>query len=305
MILEPLQKELENLYDKDSFVYVDDNELRYNSGVNLDVVNDIKNKQFQVYNGTYRYKSSWNSPKIYLLGRGKSCGKTVIKIENFLPYCYVKSENGNYKSYLGDTVEKVLFEMQPKAVADFRKRCERNHDDIPYEADIPFVRRLLLDMYDFFKSKEPITPRVAIFDVETNFPVNNNIISFAINSYDGYLYFNSKYQTPNQYSLLLDAYTKIIEYDIITNWNVEFDINILCTKLELIKTSLEILDHNIAMTREEYVKKLNLDLLISLKRANELVEAMIEYNFISIKNDTVVKVKDVNLDLNFLQPIRL
>ena len=161
MNLLPLPELLSDLYDKEALIYKDDNTLYYNVDVNKHLIEDIKNREFQIYNGTYemiRDKSSKRKyiPRIELIGRGKISGKIRFYVEGFYPYYYMLSDDGEYKTYKGETVEKILVEGPPKRVADIRKHYERNGGDIPKEADIIFVRRFLIDMYDFFKSKEII-----------------------------------------------------------------------------------------------------------------------------------------------------
>lgn len=138
MRLEPLPKLLHRMYDKDSLVYQDDNTIYYNTGVDKDLVKDINNRDFQIYNGTYRYEPDYNSPKIYLVGRGRTCGKKKFKIEGALPYCYVKHDEGDYTTYLGERVEKIFFNLSPKKVGEYRRQCEKLGEDQPYEADILF-----------------------------------------------------------------------------------------------------------------------------------------------------------------------
>ena len=298
-MIEPLPKLLEKLYDDDSLIYLYDSEFYYNKNFDRDLLKDIEEHEFQIYNGTYRYKPEWKSPKILLNGRGKNCCKKIFKVEGFLPYCYIESENGSSKSYLGVPVEKVVFETAPRRVADLRKHRERMGSFIPYEADILFVRRFLLDTYEFFKPKEYIKPRVAIFDVETNFPVNNNLISFTINEYekDGFLYHNNKYIDDNKYKLALDAYTKLKDFDIITNWNVEFDItSTLQVALEQINLSLKPLEDGYEISKSSYIDKLTTDYnLFGIPTAVKIMDALEEYDIIQIEDD-IVKYGNIELD---------
>lgn len=222
----PLPKCERNKYDDDAIIYVSDNEFLYNFNVKDSIVEDIENREFQVYSGYYTWEKGWESPKIFLLGRGKKSGKKKIKIQNFLPYCYVYNKQGKYKSYDGKKVEKILFKNQlPRKVAQYRKKEERKDIRyVPLEADVRYILRFMIDCGDFFKTKKYIEPKVAIIDIETDFPVSDDIISFALNSEDE-LYFNSKHLSSNYKELLLDLLNKIKKYDVITGWNSKlFDI---------------------------------------------------------------------------------
>ena len=305
MIIEELPKLLEKLYDNDSLVYVNDSTFYYNRKFDKELLEDIRNKVYQIYNGTYRYKPEWKSPKIYLNGRGRTCGKKIFKVEGFLPYCYINSEDGKYKTYLKEPVEKVIFETAPRRVADLRKHREKLGSLIPYEADILFVRRFLLDTYDFFKPTKYVAPTVAIFDLETNFPVNNNIISFSINEYKegGELYHNSKYLDDNKYSIILDAYTKIIKYDVIANWNVEFDLKShLQVAMEQIKLTLRPLDDGYEVSKSQYINILTTDYnMFSIPTCVKIMDALEEYDVIKIEDDIVKYGSiEINPDLMFI-----
>ena len=96
-------------FDEDSLVYLNDECICYNKAVPESVVKDIAGKSIQIYGGYYEFKDGWNSPKIYLTGRGRNSGKIKLKIENFHPYCYDYSDSGEFKTFLGERVEKIIF----------------------------------------------------------------------------------------------------------------------------------------------------------------------------------------------------
>lgn len=307
MRLEKLPRALENLYDRDSFIYQDDKTLYYNTKVNTDLIKDILNKEFQVYNGTYRHNYETKETVIFLVGRGKTCGKTYLKIQNFYPYSYIYNKDGDMKTYMGGTVDKITFFTEPKKVADLRKMEESKFlwpapkdrlYPVPCESDILLVRRFLIDMYDFFKPTEYIEPTVAIFDIETNFPINNNMISFSINNYNtGHVYHNSTY-LDNKYSLYLDAYVRLKEFDIVTNWNVEFDISGLQTQLLKFKLLLKPLEDGYIISKEDFIRKVSIEYnLFGIKTTTDMLEALEQYNIIKIE-DGIVKYGNVKLDTN-------
>jgi len=223
MKLEPISNILKNEFDDDSLIYIDDNYFCYNKNFSKDLIEDIKNHEMQIFTGYYRWEDDWKSPKIYLIGRGKKSGKFKFKVQNFKPYCYIKNDVGDYKTYLGETVEKYIFESHPSRIKFFREMRRRQHKTIPYEADILFIRRFMCDTYDYFKSNEPIKPKIAIVDVETNYPISDDIIAWAINDMEGPIIYESKFDTSNLHILTLNLFEKLDKYDWMTGWNVSFD----------------------------------------------------------------------------------
>lgn len=307
MKLEPIPEILKGVFDEDSLVYQDDNTFLYGKNINETLIKDIEDKNFQVYNAKYTIPDDKPYPYIWLLGRGRTCGKQIFKVENFFPYCYIHSKGGKYKTYLGKEVDKVLFESIPRKVADLRKHFERaSRDitkkvDIPKEADIPYCRRFLIDTYDFFKPKDYVPPDVCIMDLETNFPENNDIIAFSINGYDGDLYYNSYYDC-NHSELILDLYTRLMKYDILTNWNVDFDVNALRVKLEHIDLAMQPIYEGYELSKDDYVRHLFTEYAnITTKESSEMIEALEQFGFLDCSGDIVKKGKnDLDLDLDFL-----
>ena len=228
----------------------------------------------------------------------------------------------NYKNY-PDEIKEIEDILYRKNIIPLKiKEIEIiNRDtklyDISLDVDFMFYgnniiihncRRFLIDMYDYFKPESYIEPKIAILDIETDYPVNKNrIISFALNGYDGELYFNSL-DYDGSYSLVLDLYSKITEYDIISNWNVEFDINVLQTNIDKYKMAFKPLMDGLSLSKEEYVKALTVDYnLFGMNGSNEIVDALIFYGFLKEDND-IIKYGDKKLytDLNFiLTPIDL
>ncbi len=239
MKLEKTPKEIEKLFDEDSFIYETDDKLYYNPNVDKRVVDDILTFSCQIYSGYYTWQKGDKSPRIFLIGRGKTAGKFKIKIQNFKPYLYENNDEGEYTTYLGRKCEKLIFEMHPSMVARYRDIRRKKGYPLPYESDILFCRRFLIDMYDFFKSKEPITPKIAIVDVETNHPVSDDIIAWSINNMENNIIYESKFDTPDLRELTQHLYDKLMEYDLVTGWNISFDIEMI-DKMLGIKTSQEI-----------------------------------------------------------------
>jgi DNA polymerase elongation subunit (family B) len=308
MTLEPLPEVLKKTFSTDALVYENDSHFFYGEDFDKDLLKDIQEHNFQVYNGTYRHNYEDGTTLILLNGRGKTCGKKIFKIENFFPYCYIDSSNGDRKTYLNKTVEKVIFHTEPRTVADYRKQRSKTLETVPYEADVPFVQRFMIDTYDFFQPSNYIMPTVAILDVETNFPVSDNIISFALNSYGGELYYNSAIMEGSGYGLILDMYSRIIKYDVLTNWNIEFDLTELKKKIEYFQMFLKPIIEGYELTEDEYIKHLiTNNLHIKVKSVIEVIRALREYDVIRIE-DNIVKLGTLKLDedLDFIvTPVEL
>jgi DNA polymerase elongation subunit (family B) len=235
MIFEKIPEIIENDFDKDSLVYENDTHIYYGKELCQNIIEDLTNKKIQVYGGYYEYIRGKKSPTIYLLCRGIKSGKVKIKVENFKPYCYVSDTNGSYKTYLGESCEKMIFESShPSRVKIFRDVRYKKGYSLAHEADILFVRRFLCDVYDIFKPDEPIKPSVAILDIETNHPVSEDIISYSINGMEGDIVYDSKFNS-NNLIMALDILKEIDKYDWITGWNIDFDRNILNQQLLDIK----------------------------------------------------------------------
>ncbi len=231
MSLNPLPVNLHNDYGSESLVYENDNSFYYNYGVSQDLIDDIKNKDLFILTGYYtpnippweKWKAALpeNKPILHLIARGKKSGKILFKVENFLPYCYVNNEHGDFKTYLGDKVEKIIFDCNPLVIGSFREQCERKKKGQPHEADVLYIDRFLIDCGEFFKPKEVPDLNVGIFDIETNFPIDNSIISFSIN--DGNTVYHNSIHTTSHNDLINDLQNRLEKFDVITGWNVSFD----------------------------------------------------------------------------------
>jgi len=232
MKLLKLPESLTTFYDDDSLVYYDDETFYYNHKVDEDLVSDIENKELFLITGYYtptipEWKKKYeahkpeNKPTLHLIGKGKKSGKVSVKVENFLPYCYIDDEFGEYKTYLKKPVEKIYFECNPTVVGMYRKACEEKNMQQPYEADVLFIDRFYIDCGEYFKPKEVPELNVGIFDIETNFPVDNSIISFSIN--DGSSVYHNSIHRVTHRELIQDLWDRLKTFDVITGWNVEFD----------------------------------------------------------------------------------
>ena len=269
MKLEPAPEILKERFDSDSLIYNDDKFLFYNKDVDKNIIKDIKEHTLQVYGGYYIFNKGDYCPTIFLIGRGENAGKFKFKVQNFLPYCYENDDEGDYKTYLGRRCKKMIFKgMHPSKIKFYREMRRRKNFPLPYEADILFVRRFLCDMYDYFKPKEAIEPKIAVVDIETNHPISNDIIAFSVNDMENYMYYESKFDDSSRLTLALSLLENIKKYDWFTGWNVKFDAQILMDHLEIIDGFVERVRLNEG--------KLNREDLLKGQSSNAELDEMIE-----------------------------
>ena len=152
--------------------------------------------------------------KIYMSLRTKSRERVWILIDDFRPYFYIPSKLGEYKSVFGETLD-IVYADDPSKIPELRSRYNKH-----YEADIPYLRRFLIDTglkqcvrveslkntvsYRELKPVEcNIEPRVWFLDIEVYnilddgsnvlpTPENPTLPVIAISIYDTY---NKKFVT--------------------------------------------------------------------------------------------------------------
>jgi len=290
MKLYPLPEIMKSEFDRDSLVYINDDEFAYNDMINPTIIRDILNHSLQIYGGYYEFKKGYESPKIYLIGRGSESGKFKLKIEGYYPYCYIKSKDGEYRTYTEDRVEKIIFRrLDPGAVKRFREERRRKGYDTPYEADILFVRRFLIDTYDYFKPINVIQPKVMILDIETNHPISDEIISYAINNQKDIL-FASKYDDLYPSELAIEIYEYLQKYDIVTGWNIRFDIDHLTSALEKVNRCLNYARLGYEYSRTEYISKLmdGRPVINNRDETERVIDKLIELNYLDNKDGVII-----------------
>lgn len=119
---------------------------------------------FQIYTGIYR--SNYNGTKITLFGRTPMGRRIVLDILGFRPYFYVQG-NGPYSSFDGTSLKRV-YTTEPSDIRRLRGNYEHT-----WEADVPFVRRFLIDSgLDMVY----VPPRVLYLDIEAE-SLDGEIIS--------------------------------------------------------------------------------------------------------------------------------
>lgn len=258
---------------------------------------DLINKDVMVYAGWYKFLPSWKYPVIYLIGRGKRYGKFFISIGGFRPYCYIVSDKGKYKSIFGENLEKIEFEFNPPdAVRRFRVMSLNKGIKQPYEADITFVRRFLIDTYGIFKSEEPPKLNILLIDVETCYPISNDLISVAINkTWNDEIICINKYDCDDNYWYMAAELLKsFIEADVVSGWNIKFDIDIIIPLFSNIAFVIKKIKQN-RYSRQQLIDDIRK--FIGKEQARKIVDALLESGIIKEENGIL----DVAIDIpNYL-----
>ncbi|RLF01213.1 MAG: hypothetical protein DRJ64_10955, partial [Thermoprotei archaeon] len=258
----------------------------YDPNLPSDLIHDLKSKEVMIYTGWYKYLPGFKYPIIYLLGHGKRYGKFYLRVGGFRPYCYIKHPSGKYRSIFGDRLEKVeLKNSPPEKIRFLRLESLRKHRYQPFEADIPFVRRFLIDVNGLFKSKEPLDLRVLIIDIETDYPVSEEIISFASNKlWKQEIKFISLHDT-NKWDMIIELLSDILECDIVTGWNIKFDIEHIAKQFETIAFVLKTIAHN---HFDEVDLKNYLAKYIKPEDAEQIIDSLLEHGIIRKENKYLV-----------------
>ena len=77
--------------------------------------------------------------RIMMWIRSEDGKKRKVYVDDFFPYFYVQDASGEYKSLFGESVRRIVVD-DPSEVPKEREKYGKT-----YEADIPFVRRFLID----------------------------------------------------------------------------------------------------------------------------------------------------------------
>jgi len=187
----------------------------------------------------------------------------VYKVYQYRPYFYVPSKLGTYHSVFGDLLDRI-YVNNPREVREYRQRYDKY-----FEADIPYVRRFLIDKgilecndIDTLRQENcNIKPIVAYIDIEVSnssgqVPRADNPVDkiIAVTTYiDGvyhayylsdkdkegkgyykltandkeYKLYVHVHSFTDEKKLIESVYELIKDVDIITAWNVEFDMSYL------------------------------------------------------------------------------
>lgn len=224
----------------------------------------------QNFEGLYdiNYRIVQGKPVIFLAIRNKDRTKTIKRVENFLPYCYIakallngrqpcdkiiKIEDKNYKDIYGKDVIKC-YVRKPSDIY-FIKNYYIDVPDMIYEADLLYSLRYAIDEVGEII---PTNYKVLTYDIETTvdsgFPKDSNPVEI-INCMSFHNNFTNKKTTfvwrddivprveqledgeIRYYSNEVDMLKGMLDYwysvdaDIISGWNVMFDIKYTIARL--------------------------------------------------------------------------
>ena len=222
---------------------------------------------------------------LYVRFQDKS--KMKITVKGFRPYFYVPDPAGEHLSIFGDRVKKIVLD-DPGKVPEMRKNYEKT-----FEADIPYTRRFFIDMgihsgVDVPKKSvvhyTEVKPadfeadlRLGIIDIEvlsdSGVPRDYDRPIIAVTIYDSY---EDTYWTgvvwdkkgaverggwvleffASESDLLLAASERLARcwFDILTGWNVGFDVRYLRARADLLSIPLSFEGTQIVDMLEAYKK---------------------------------------------------
>ncbi len=261
------------------------------------------------YEGLYdvNYKVISNKPYICLFIRNKDGTKTKKIIKDFRPYIYINPEdidiiNSNkflsqkcvdisntcYKTLFGKDVMKIILNI-PSDAYHIKKALSET-----YESDVLFSLRYCIDEIE---EVEPTNYKIMYFDIETDteqgFPDSRKPINpiISISAMDNYSKNNITFvwrsdqkerveQNTYYYNNEIDMLKAFINYwkeqdcDIITAWNLAFDIGYLIVRARSLNINIDELgevklkqnEENIQIDNIEIFGKVLFDLLIAYKR---------------------------------------
>lgn len=213
----------------------------------------------EVYNlfSSYYYVTH-GKPVIVLKARDRFGRRKVFYINDFIPYFYgVTTGESNFHMYNGEPVKKIEVKL-PGDVKQQRDLFAKTG-----EADIPFSQRYLIDAgitcgfkqegKGFVPAKElDVEPRTLFIDIEVQAfeGVPDSKLAkepvYTIGCYDSYKqdfiqFVAEGLDDTSQKELLLEFfdYVKKRDFDLISGWNVFFDIDYLISKAEAVHARYE------------------------------------------------------------------
>lgn len=169
--------------------------------------------------------------KIYLFCRDEKGKQNIEIIDSFFPYFYMPNNTGNYTSFDGKKLKRIMA-SDPSSVIKNRKADS-------YEADIPFIKRYLIDKVDHI---EKTKIKYCFLDIEIQAdempnPKKASQPISCISIYNSFskivkTFFIKNYET--EYNMIEDfiTYMKKEAFDLILGWNlVQFDYTYLFNRI--------------------------------------------------------------------------
>ena len=163
---------------------------------------------------------------IYVFYRDDSCNLKITKFQGFFPYFYEKDPQGQFKSFKGENLRKIIISNP----SEMRKKATPN----AFEADIQFVKRFMVDKIDVIDSA-PIKYCFIDIEILTSEMPNVQEAKQPISCISVYNSLHKTIQTfyladyESEYMMLVafTTYMKKEKFDIWFSWNVKFDYNYL------------------------------------------------------------------------------
>ena len=173
----------------------------------MKLISEIKG---QIYIGRY---ANAKDATVNYYGRDVEGNKAIWTVNDFKPYFYVDRRRGGLTKDIRD-LDKIECK-QPYQVIKTKEMY-----DYHYEADIPFTRRVLMDV---LKEQQYVPPHICYFDIETT--RSGDIIACScLTNYND----NEYYRAGNEEGIIngLLSFIKSNDIDILTSWS-DFDIKAL------------------------------------------------------------------------------
>jgi DNA polymerase elongation subunit (family B) len=168
--------------------------------------------------------------EIYLFCRNEKGEQEIKTLNSFFPYFYVPDSSGNFKSYKGESLRRIIVSA-PHEVS-------KNRSLDALEADILFTKRYLIDKVT---NIEKTIIKYAFIDIEvlSNELPNVQEAKQPISCISIYNSFSKTIQTfylgdyDTEFSLIeaFIHYMKQEKFDIWFSWNVKFDYNYLYNRV--------------------------------------------------------------------------
>ena len=163
---------------------------------------------------------------IYVFYRDDACNMKISKLDGFFPYYYEPCRDGNFLSYKGEKLQKLIV----SSPSDISKKRSPN----AYEADVLFCKRFMIDKIDSIDTA-PVKYCFVDIEVLSNELPDVRVASAPISCISAYNSLSKSVQTfylaeyQNEYAMLdaFIAYMKQEKFDIWFSWNVKFDYNYL------------------------------------------------------------------------------
>ncbi len=168
--------------------------------------------------------------EITLFCRNDNGDLEIKVVKDFFPYFYEKSFQGNFKSYKGDSLQK-MFVSRPRDIM-------KQRSNEAWEADLLFPKRYIIDKIDKF-DKCPIKYAFIDIEVQSDELPNVQLAEKPVSCITVYNSFTKEYKSfysPNYNSEyeMLESFIEYLQkekFDLWLSWHVGFDYNYLYNRV--------------------------------------------------------------------------